>query len=174
MSGARRNTPCDMGRAPGANMARMTEPAITEMVAARCSTCAFVIVRPNVGVEPTQAAHHPLPDGTTAPPLGVATMNTTTQPGPLAVRLSDQLGPLVERLLKYSDIRRNDPRENREALRDLIVGELADELRAVQAAERERCIKACAAEQLREQPETEGDLAYFHAVNDCIAAIRRA
>jgi hypothetical protein len=57
---------------------------------------------------------------------------------PLAVPLSDQLGLLVERLLKYSDLRRNDPRENREALRDLIVGELADELQAVRKAERER------------------------------------
>ncbi len=53
--------------------------------------------------------------------------------------LSEGLGPLVERLLKYSDIRRNDPRENREALRDLILGELADEVQAVRKAERERC-----------------------------------
>jgi hypothetical protein len=50
-----------------------------------------------------------------------------------------------QRLLKYSDIRRNDPRENREALRDLIVGELADELQSVRKAERERCIAACVA-----------------------------
>lgn len=41
---------------------------------------------------------------------------------------------LVDRLLAYSDIRRNDPRENREALRDLILGELNDELEAVRRA----------------------------------------
>lgn len=63
----------------------------------------------------------------------------TDEAGPDGSELSERLGPLVERLLKYSDIRRNDPRENREALRDLIVGELADELRAVRAAERARC-----------------------------------
>jgi hypothetical protein len=56
---------------------------------------------------------------------------------PLALGSSAGLGPLVERLLKYSDIRRNDPRESREALRDLIAGELADELQAVRKAERE-------------------------------------
>jgi len=59
---------------------------------------------------------------------------------PAKVRLTDGLGPLVERLLKYSDIRRNDPRENREALRDLIVGELADELQAVRKDVREQMI----------------------------------
>ena len=59
---------------------------------------------------------------------------------PAKVALDDKLGPLVERLLKYSDIRRNDPRESREALRDLIVGELADEMRAIRAAERERML----------------------------------
>ena len=61
--------------------------------------------------------------------------------GPLALRLTEGLGPLVERLLKYSDIRRNDPRENRDALRDLIVSEMADELQAVRGTERERCAK---------------------------------
>ena len=46
--------------------------------------------------------------------------------------------------------------------------------RRVAKLARESCIKACAAEQLQEEPETEGDLAYFQAVQDCIAAIRRA
>jgi len=55
---------------------------------------------------------------------------------------NDLLGPLVERLLRYSDIRRNDPRESREALRDLILGELRDELEAERRAERERCLAA--------------------------------
>jgi hypothetical protein len=61
---------------------------------------------------------------------------------PGALRLTDGLGALVERLLKYSDIRRNDPRENREALRELIVGELADELAAVRRAERASAAQA--------------------------------
>ena len=47
----------------------------------------------------------------------------------------------------------------------------AEVARAV-AAERERCAKACAGEQLEDEPDTEGDFAYMHAVCDCIAAIR--
>lgn len=67
------------------------------------------------------------------------TTENSEQGQPLAVPLSDQVGQLVERLLKYSDIRRNDPRENRDALRDLILGELDEELEAVRNAELERC-----------------------------------
>ena len=67
-------------------------------------------------------------------------MNETEQPGTLEVRLSDQLGALVERLLRYSDIRRNDPRENREALRDLILSELRDALADTERAVREAMV----------------------------------
>ena len=59
---------------------------------------------------------------------------------PANVGSNEGLGGLVERMLSYSDIRRNDPRENREALRDLLVGELRDELRAQIVAERERMV----------------------------------
>jgi len=62
--------------------------------------------------------------------------------------LDGRVRRLVDRLLKYSDIRRSDPRENREALRDLIVGEIADALHSVRNAERERCARLC--EQMNE------------------------
>lgn len=59
---------------------------------------------------------------------------------PAAVGSSEGLGPLVERLLRYSDIRRNDPRENREALRDLILSELRDALADNERAVREAMV----------------------------------
>ena len=58
---------------------------------------------------------------------------------PANVGSNDGLGRLVERMLSYSDIRGNDPRESRELLRDLLVDELRDALRAQIVAERERC-----------------------------------
>ena len=45
---------------------------------------------------------------------------------PCGSPLTEELGRLVERLLAYSDIRRNDPRESREALRDLVTAELLE------------------------------------------------
>lgn len=103
---------------------------------------------------------------------------TTEVPGniPLNAGLClEPLAPLVERLLKYSDIRCNDPRESREALRDLILGELADELRAMQAAERERCAALCEST----YPEWNPDDATFQkpcfdTPAECAAAIRGA
>lgn len=59
---------------------------------------------------------------------------------PANVGSNDGLGVLVERMLSYSDIRRNDPRESRELLRDLLVEELRDELHAQMVAERERMV----------------------------------
>jgi len=44
--------------------------------------------------------------------------------------------------------------------------------RAIAAAERERCAKVCQAEQLEDELDNEGDIAYMQAVRDCIAAIR--
>lgn len=59
---------------------------------------------------------------------------------PCGIASTDGLGPLVERLLRYSDIRRNDPRENREALRDLILSELRDALADTEWAVREAMV----------------------------------
>lgn len=47
-------------------------------------------------------------------------------------------------------------------------------VRRIESAVREHCAAAVAAEQLEDEPRTEGDLAYFQAVRDCMAAIRKA
>jgi hypothetical protein len=41
------------------------------------------------------------------------------------------------------------------------------------SAERERCAKACEGEALEDPTNADGDIAYDHAVKDCVAAIRK-
>jgi hypothetical protein len=47
-------------------------------------------------------------------------------------------------------------------------------VRRIEAAVREQCAAAVASELLEDEPQTEGDLGYYQAVFDCMAAIRKA
>lgn len=54
---------------------------------------------------------------------------------PCEVTLTAELGRLRDRLLAYSDIRQRDPRESRDALRDLLTDDLLRLSRECAAAE---------------------------------------
>ena len=47
-----------------------------------------------------------------------------------------------------------------------------DEVQAMLAAERERCVSACVGEYLEGPLETDGDRAYQRGIDDCVIAIR--